>query len=238
MNKGGLGHVEAVLSFVIFIGFLIFAFFFFSPFSGQNRLLDSSLDYTIREVSENSSIFLESYSLVLNTNVPDTILNVQIVPVSAEITNPGVRVEDFQEQVLESGFDGSRVYFNRLSSNSDFITLKFSEDFVSGSLSGGQGLTEGLNYSISSSESRKIYSEKRFLVLKTLYDDDYEKLKEDFNLPGRINFAFSLDFDEGEDISAENFIPENLEVLANQEQIEVIRQSGEIVFADLIVKVW
>ena len=68
-NKRGLGHIEAILAFVLFIGFLIFAFYFFSPFSGGNRLLDSSIDYAFREININTSIDMESYSVVINNDV-------------------------------------------------------------------------------------------------------------------------------------------------------------------------
>jgi hypothetical protein len=233
MEKRGLSHVEAVLSFIIFISFLIFAFFFFSPFSG-NRVLDSSLDYTFREIDASAKVRIESYSVKINTLLQDPLA----IPIDTDIENPGVRVENNVGNKLDSGFDGSSVHFD--SSIEDFVVIRFSEAFVSGNVVDGNPLSED-EYTISSSNSEKIFSEEKFLLLSNNYHNGYEDLKEQFNLPGRVDFGFVLDFGGGDLIEAVRFIPEELEVIAKQKRIEIIRteeNGGGIEFADLIVRIW
>jgi hypothetical protein len=63
-------------------------------------------------------------------------------------------------------------------------------------------------------------------------------LKEDFNLPSRIDFAFSLNFDDGTELTADRNIPSGIEVLAENERVEVLRLDGSSEFAEFSLKVW
>jgi len=234
MKKRGLSHIEAILSFVLFIGFLIFAFFFFSPFGGESRLLGSSMDYAFNEIEDNVTISLESYSVVISSSVGSGIIGVNI---STNIPNPEAKVEDSQGNVISSILSEEVVYFEKPGDN--FAIVRFSEVFSQGGGSTGDIiLTEGENYSISSSDKKDIASEKRFLELGAVYSQSYFALKEHFNLPNRIDFGFILEFDDVSGIVASREIPDDLEVISREKRIEVIREDGEIVFADLRILVW
>ena len=237
MKKRGFSHVEAILSFLLFIGFLTFAFFFFSPFSG-NRVLDSSIVYASNEVSNNVTTGLESYSIVIDEN---TIENVVRLDIDTSLSDVGVRVENSQGEVVDSKIividDMEQVYFDR--SSDRFFVVMFNENFSVGDLAGdGSLLIEGVNYTISSSEKREVLSEARISALKVNYENDYVELKKNFNLPNRIDFSFILEFNFTDKILTEREIPESLEVISVQERVEVVREDGRITFANLITKVW
>jgi len=232
-NERGLSHVEAILSFVLFTGFLIFAFFFFSPFSG-NRLLDSSNDYAVREIMNNVTIDMESYAIVLKDVVPLGIVGIRI---DSGVEMAIARIEDNDGIHIPSQEDIGIVYFDN--TGFDFITMMFSEDFSEGSVENGVFLIEDTDYTISSSEKRNVVSEKRISDLRDNYEDDYLKLKNKFNLPGRVDFGFVLQFGPEDEIVASRPVPEGLEVIVTQERVEVIRElDGSIVFADLLVSAW
>ena len=228
MEKRGLSHIEAIISFVIFIGFLIFAFIFFGPFQ-SNRVLDSSLSYAITEINQNVSSLLETYSLVINHQGDSQI------GLSLETDLGGARVEDNNGQVLASGFDRQNVYFER--AGNDFVVVLFNDDFKNGGLSSGEILSEE-NYSVSSSDEREVLSEKRLIALNKSYHESYVELKNQFNLPNRVDFAFQLRFDDGGLIDGSRTVPEDIEVFSSEERIETVRTDGSIVFADLIVSLW
>ena len=219
LNKRGISHVEVIMSFVLFFGFVSFAFYFFSPFE-SGRTLDSSLDYAFDEVLENVSTTLESYSVVFPTGCSD-----QTVKIDSAIS--GNYFGGTRDGTKFCGFGPG-----------DFITILISEDFTY-SAGSCNDVTSPCS-SISSSENKKVLSENKIDELKSIYDDDekYSKIKENFNLPGRIDFGFSLVFDDESSIVAEKEIPSNLEVVAKEDRIEIIRQNGNIEFADLIIKVW
>jgi hypothetical protein len=231
--RKGIGHIEAILAFVFFVGFLIFAFYFFNPFE-SNRTLDSTLTYATIEVGDYVKVDMESYSIVTNTMSGVIGVNIQGIPinyVAVVENNNGVR--------LDSHFEGGVIYFNRNGGN--FFRILFSEEFTAGVnpvlMSSAVLLTDS-DYSISSSGTEMIYYEGKFNDLKSLYDNGYENLKTQFNLPGRVDFGFSVVFNDGTKIVGERNIPENLEVTAKQDRIKVIRLNDKIEFSDLIVGVW
>tara|TARA_Y100000034_G_C6817703_1_gene368024 strand:- start:153 stop:809 length:657 start_codon:yes stop_codon:yes gene_type:complete len=215
-NKKGVGHIEIIMAFVLFIGFIGFAFYFLNPFQ-SDRTLHSSLDYAFDEIVENVSITLESYSVVFPTGCSDT-----TVEIDSEISG----------NYLGGTRDGNK--FCGFGSE-NFITILISEEFPQNT--GSCQPPSAFCSIISSSENKQIISKKKILDLNESYYSDYSLLKKDFNLPGRIDFGFSLIFDDGSFVVAEKEIPSNLEVVAKKDRIEVVTEEG-ILFADLIVKIW
>ncbi len=230
-EKRGLGHVEAILSFVIFIGFLVFAFVFFSPFE-SGRTLTSSLDYTWREVSGFSEVNLEIYSIyITSTN------SVVAIAIPGAPNNMNAAVEDKNGGVIASYTDLSgNVHFAKPANN--FVRIKFGPDFMRGNQITGIPLT-AIDYTVSSSETREIFSEKRILELKNRYENDYSALRTEFNLPNRVHFGFASVLSGGTEISASREVPENAEVLSKNDRVAVVRiPSGVIEYAEARVFVW
>jgi len=238
MRKRGLSHLEAILSFVLFIGFLIFAFFFFNPFE-SNRLLDSSLEYAANEIYDVSEVQLESYSVVIGNDVSDRFVGFEIDRVDPPEFDVNVSVKDEQGNLLDAEYENGIVYVDRdhegVSAN--FLTVVFAEGFLEEEVSGAV-ILEKANYSISSSDISKIVSELRLVDLNYSYHGDYIGLKKDFNLPNRIDFGFILMVEGDIRVDAERSIPDNLEVVSRTDRIELLDRDGGVVFADLVIKTW
>jgi len=227
-DKKGATHIETILAFVIFIGFLGFAFYFFSPFE-SNRTLDTTLEYVCTEIERNTSVELESYSVVIDEGFESIVR----FGISSDLL--GVRVEDYDGVKLPAKYESGNVVVDR-GSNS-FLNVIFGEEFTNDEVSGGIPLPAE-NYTISSSEKLEVFSESMLLGLSESYNDDYVGLGEAFNIPRRVDFDFRVAFDEGGEVVAEREIPEGLEVTSKVERVEILRTSGEIVFSSLRVKVW
>ncbi len=233
-DKRGVSHIEEVISFVIFIGFLVFAYLFFSPFRGD-RTLDSTLDYAYREIKSFSEMDVQSYSVFITDNsLSDTPIGIQI----GTISYPNVSVEDSGGNIIDSyvQLNGNFVYFDMPPDK--FARIKYGEDYWQNPnfISGANLIAD--QYTISSSEEKKIYSIKRAVNLSTEYKLYYSDLKKRFNLPNRVDFGFSFTLENGSVIKAEQVIPDNAEVKARNERVEFTLLAGEEQFADLIVKVW
>ena len=230
IKKGGFGHVEAILSFVIFIGFIVFAFVFFSPFE-SNRTLTSSLDYAWREVADASNMDLESYSVYITA-----VSSAVAIAISGAPAGVNAAVEDGNGNAVASYTDLSGVHFHK-PLNNYFVRIKFGEDFVQGNPIIGTLLSVS-DFSVSSSEIMKVLSEKKLLDLKSSYYSDYSALKTTFNLPNRVDFGFAVKLSDIE-ITASREIPENVEVLSRSDRVAVVRiPSGLIEYADVRVFVW
>lgn len=230
VDKKGVSHIETILAFVLFIGFLIFAFVFLSPFQG-NRTLDSSLEYAEIEVSKFAEVEIETYSLLISELVTPITIGISIsgaIPFNAF-------VKDSSENQIASFTENGIVNFVKPVDN--FVKIIYSESFEEGETIAGT-LVDPIDYTISSFETGKIFSEDKFNQLKVEYDSNYFNLKTQFNLPNRVDFGFSIVFNDGSEIIGEREIPENFEVISTLDRVEIIRTTGEIEFVDLIVRVW
>ena len=233
MHKRGLSHIEFVVSFVIFIGFLVFAFIFFNPLQSQ-RTLKSTMDYAWIEVSEEGREDMESYSVsIAPLNPLDLKINIGGVPLGYNAS-----VEDLNGNILATHRDSSgTVYFTRNSAGDNFFKIRYSSAFddTGPAIPGATDLTG--NYAISSSELKEIYFEKLFLELNQSYYSDYVALKQNLNLPSRVEFGFIVTLDNYR-ITAMNNIPDGIEILSKNDRVEIIRQNGQHEFAEVTVLVW
>ena len=82
--KRGISHIEVVLSFLIFAVAVGFALFFFSP-ANSTRLIETTLDYTFREISDRTGTTLEIYSVIVNGSNPDIPLPPHLNTITIEI---------------------------------------------------------------------------------------------------------------------------------------------------------
>ena len=233
MEKRGVSHVEFILSFLLFIGFLLSILLFFDPFD-NNDILDVSLnevsDSIIKQVSKEIII----YSVVVDQAVTELIIEFTIPNINSDYK---VRVEDYNGNVLPSSFDGADVVVDR--GGNSFLKVKFSYAFlshVSAPFPPFEPTTPAPT--IASSNIKNIATEFEFNVLKTQYVTDYHTLKTDLGLPPGINFDFEVKFDDGNGIIDSNSIPSGVDVFVDKDRIEIIRGDGKSEFADLSVKVW
>lgn len=232
MHKRGLSHIEFVVSFVIFIGFLVFAFVFFNPLQSQ-RTLKSTMDYAWLEVSQKGRESMESYSVsIANFNTPSFRILIEGVPLEYNAS-----VEDLNGNILDTHRDSSGiVYFTRNLISDRFFKIRYASSFNDGPVISGTSDLTG-SYVISSSEIKDIYFESSFLKLNQSYYSDYIALKQDLNLPNRIEFGFIIDFDNYQ-IKAMRDVPEGIEVLSKNDRVEIIRLDGVRDFAEVTVIVW
>jgi hypothetical protein len=231
MNKRGLSHIEFVVSFAIFVGFLVFAFVFFNPLQSQ-RTLKSTMDYAWIEVSQEGKESMESYSVSIGTiNGNDFEIVINGVPLEYNAS-----VEDINGNILPTHRDSTgKVYFTRSSLNDEFFKIRYASSFDDGPIISGASLLA--NYVISSSETRDVYFESSFLRLNETYYSEYTSLKQDLNLPNRIEFGFIVTLDNYQ-IRAVKDIPEGIEVLSKNDRVEIIRTNGVREFAEVTVIVW
>lgn len=238
MKKRGISHIEVIMSFVIFIVAVGFGLFFFNT-GDSTRLVDVTLEYAFREINQNTSIELEVFSVNVSAGVFDNL----VVAMNFSGIEGNVSVETYDGSILPSkrgGFDRELVFVQSTNWDSeDFLFVKFSEEFQEDD-SVGEVTHNQSWYRVGSSEKRDLISEKDILLLNESYYSDYRALKgrEGFNLPDRADFGFSLVFDNGDEITAEEPIPDNFEVFSERNRVEVLRTDGSTEFADLVVKVW
>lgn len=237
MEKRGISHVEVILSFVLFIVAVGFALYLFNP-GGGSRIAESSLDYAFIEITKNTSVPVETFSVIINSTA---IGSADSIAINFSSVPGNTSVKTYSGANLDSSRRGDLVIIEEPAtgwSSVDLVYVYFGGEF------GDDGLAStdvnNSHYSLGSSQSRTVISERSFLSLNETYYSSYSQLKgrNQFNLPQRVDFGFSLVFLNGDLIIAEKNLPAGLESFSETRRAEVLRTNGEIVFADLIVKVW
>ena len=94
------------------------------------------------------------------------------------------------------------------------------------------------NYILASVIKKSVLSENKLLLLNASYWSNYSSLKKSFNLPGRIDFGFSVVFSNGDKIESKKAVPVGLDVFSSNEGVEILRTNGKIDVANMVVQVW
>lgn len=226
MEKRGVGHIEIILSFVLFFTFVSIAFYFFSPLKAS-KLADSSLPYAFSDIEMNTSVEIISYSVKIVNGQNKIAVEI------ADAPEGNVRVENYDGEVLPSRRNGNSVYFER--DGSDFVFIKFSEDFLPSSFTNSGN---NANYELASRSSKRVISEKRLLELNKSYYSDYLNTKRRLNIPDSVDFSFSLAFPDGKIIKTEKDAPVGQQVFSDIKRKEVLRENGDSLFSEIQVKIW
>jgi hypothetical protein len=228
MDKGS-SHIEMVISFSIFLAVVGFAVWFFFP-GNTGVIADSTLSYAITEIEDYIETEFVSYSVVLDkSNTAD------IVYIELE-NSGGAIVESNEGEILDSKKLGNQIHFDRSGiRDSDFVIIRFSQDITkTGSLSGVL-----INYTLSSNKIDFVFSEKKINDLKVRYENEYENLKTEFNLPNRADFEFEIgSSDDSFNIEVGKSVPENSEIFSREKNIKILLNSGEILEGKLRVRIW
>lgn len=236
MEKRGIGHIEFILSFILFITFAIFAIAIFNPIK-TSKLTDSALPYATSEIIKNTSVDLTIYSVKINladTPPGQNVIALEILNIPSDYN---VRVEDYNGNILPSKKEGSIVYIDF--DNQNFVLIKLSKDLEPYAPAPSE--TPAVNtayYEIASSSVEKIISEKRLLALNKSYYESYELIKNNLKIPAQLNFAFLARFSEQESIISRKDMPDSVEVFSYLKRTEILRSNGGSSFADFGVNIW
>lgn len=228
-----------ILSFVLFIFAISFALWFFSPDGGVRRA-ESSMDYIFREVEDNVSIELITYSIGVDSGAwesePSTpqVIGVFIEGIDSEMKARARFSDDSLGDVNRNG-DSYFISHSDWDSQNLFF-LEFSEEFSDGSVS--EVTIEEEYYTLGNREVEEVLSEQRLNDLQEAYLLSYNSVKEDFNV--YVEFGFRILFSEGDELDVERGIPEGLDVFSEQRRVRVLRNTADqaVEYADMIVRVW
>ena len=209
--KKAQGHIEMILSTVLFIGALIFIFIFLrSPFQSKEistekieRVLISNLSYNLGKLS----VIVDSDNDCYNLN-----------KVNDDYGNNFIEVHD--------------------SINKRKYTIYYG-DFFDSSLIGKISCSDkiGNNFKLGIYTEEKIITKNKIQNLKTAYDD-YAILKEALKIED-FSFQFkNLNNEIIQELSVNNLIPGNVNVVSKDIPIRVIDEKGNILELILNVKAW
>lgn len=229
-NKKGFSHIEVVLSFVIFLGFLIFLFAIFNPFKINNKS-DVYIEITERAIMDNISTKVDFFTIKLNENANGcfyftyglNLSNVVVKDNSYSRTNASSILIDDKKRIK---IDGAGNFFY-VYSNEGFV--ENNEKSCSKELGGDE-------YNIGLFRSYEMVSFSKLNSLTDNYNSDYLNLKKVMGLTK--DFSFNVRESSGNIILTTNKKAPKTEVFARDEPIQLVYENGSFKYAILNIGVW
>ena len=230
-NKKAASHIEIVLSFVIFVGFLIFLFAIFQPtkIGKKSEIIIDNLERSFKE-----RVSSQLYFFTINTNESIGCFIIEY----ALNDNQKVIVKDSSRKTLNANSSASEIFIN--GENNNFFFIYISQDFNEneGSFFECRKL-EKTAYNVGLLRNYDVVSYKALEELKTEYDNNYERLKSGMNIPNSQNFAFIIkDVSGTEIISGRKRLSKAREVFAREIPIELAEPNGDTRIAILNLQIW
>ncbi|MBU4086862.1 MAG: hypothetical protein KKB21_04785 [Nanoarchaeota archaeon] len=231
--KKASGHIETVLSFVIFISFVIFLFAIFPVYQPQKS--EIGLDSAERGVINFAAIRVDYMTLVLNQ--PTSCFSYPAINSASKII-----VRDSSGERVNAKSDGINWY---ISGSGSFYGVYYSTEFSEGGydefdstdcLSLGE---QGISYESGLERHDIVVSYRRVLELIELYKSSYESVRNNFSIPSRENFGFAITDLRGRYLlNISKSRPERTSVLVRNTPIQMVYENGTSVFGMLNIQSW
>ena len=228
-NKRGISGIEVIISFTIFIGFVIFIFVYMNPLNmPASRTSLTSLE---NAVSDNATIEIEVTPFAVNTTLLAGKSCFQINNTFGE----NIFVTDKDDRKVSFGISGNNLLVNN--------TGKFY--YINKGISGAQStltdclpLSKGNGYSLSVPRTERFYYNKSLIALKNIYDTNYSKLKQNFKFPAVSDFSvIILNSSHSEIIAMTKPLPK-MNILTKEFPIEILNDNGDITKGYIRLLAW
>jgi len=251
-NKRG-SHIGVILSFAIFILFIIFFYTTIQPAfstSGRNQIL---LNYLNIKLTDKISTPLDTITIKINdidgninkdcVNLENFLDELDIHPVHSVATNKTrqkyiVNMSGSNIEITEPGSDSDfDVRFLKIYNSSAFDETSVYDgnpegDCITYSISGSN------NYTIGNIKTESMIFERKIKETLSDYIEDYDALKDDMGISNTDEFGFSFTYLNGTTIETEKEIPSSINVYV--EEIPVIYMSEDLnqEIGYLRIRVW
>ncbi len=232
-------HVGVIISFVVFITFLIFIFVALRPLLKTDREKEASLEYVQPRLLEYLSNDLTTAGFYLNNNVSLQQSCLKFINISlgqSGLNESSLFVKNSLNNNLLFGWQspsGDLTVQN--TAQNRFFKIYFSSSISSqrSSLSGCQDINEG-DYTAGLVKTEKKIFEKNIANAIASYKSDYDALKQKIGISG-TDFGFDFIYENGTAIGT----PENQNT-ANTKEASINYMSADLnsSYGKLIIKIW
>lgn len=210
-EKNAQGHVEMIISFVMFAGAIIFIFMYINPLS-RNQETFSISDRIQKTLIENIST------------------NIGKVYAIANETNGCYSVKDF----ILSYKDNFREVQDK--NNLRLYTIYFSPVFTPNAPHNNENCQ---NYSLTAYSNERVIFYEYIKDLKLSYNSNYTDIKKQLRITNDFSFSiYDIDKNKIDEISVNKSIPFGVNVESYELPIRVINQSAGVTLYILKINAW
>ncbi len=239
-NKKG-SHVGVVLSFVVFITFIIFIYTVLEPIVRVERDKLAILSYLRTELTEEFSANYTTGTVNIKAykNPNQYCIKFKNFLTQTEMIPPHIIVKNELNQIQESYKEGNDLKVNRKVKSNLFYRIYNSSEF---NLTGEKTINpciqiEEHSYNIGLIRTEVQIFESRILNLTNEYNTDYENLKERLNVPTGNDFGFSFTYNN-ETIIGTNEKEISTDIYAREFPIQYVNVEASLESGFLNIRVW
>jgi hypothetical protein len=228
-RKKGMSHVEIIVSFVIFLGFLVFIFSVLNPFKTLDRK-DIYFDVIEEGIKNYTSTKFDFLTINLNENVGGCFY--------IDYSLGKVIVKNESYDFVDAKSDGGKVY---IKGSGEFYYIYSCEEFEDKSLINEKECIkmEEMNYTFGLFRSYNMTSNKSLIKLKNEYETNYRQLKRKLGVPETEDFLFRVRNMTGQEIlNVTKNIVRGAKVSTRGVPIQIVYNDGTLEYAILNIQKW
>ncbi len=239
-------HVGMILSFVIFITFIVFLYVVVQPAvkTGENK--KTTLDYIESKIVENVSANFTSISIKIANK--QSLKNQNCIKLQQFFVYSGIsayivvknETENVQNAYYDPATDFDDVRINRNNEDNLFFKIYYSLEFDKVPTTAINPCTlvyYNKEYNISSMTTGKYVFNTSMSELINYYKMNYEDLKEQLNVPAGSEFGFGFVQSDGTKVEVGNATG-SINVFAEEVPVQYIDAKANILSGFINVKVW
>ncbi len=193
MKKRG-SHIGFVLSFVIFVTFLIFLYSALFPKFNEKKTKENILNNIFKRLPEKIYSNLTTQTIKINQ-----VDNTRCFFIEKSFEGGVVIKNQTKEKIINSSVQENKIYFKDID-DSELLWIFYSDSFeeINKNFRG----CEDLSYENRTIKEDKLPSIKRILELFQEYENNYSKLKGKLLIPENIDFEILFKYENGTLINA------------------------------------
>jgi len=240
--RGKLGsHVGMILSFVIFITFIVFLYVILRPAVTTSEDKKATLTYIERQILENVSANFTSTSVSISENPPEScvsILNLLLIP---ELSPPGIKVKNKDgiiQQEIYVQTNSPNLLIDRNSPGVFFYIYSSPEwEFINEASRDDCKAIGDDKYQIGLVKETNYPFEENLIEFIDYYKTNYEDLKKELKTPPGAEFGLGFIQSNQSEISV-GTPGKSANVYAEVIPIQYIDDSANIQSGFINIKVW
>ncbi len=239
MKKRG-SHVGMVLSFVVFITFLVFLYSVVEPAIKTQKDEQALLNYLKAELIKKISANLTSASIIIDDTVSSNCIQLENLITETEVGSKLI-VKNNSGKIFTAKILGDNLFIDREGTGNIFFKIYFSEEFKETEEEAMEGCEilnkESEGYKIGLIRTEKNIFETKIVGLIERYADDYGNLKNELKVPSGNDFGFGFIYNNGTAIETEE---KNLSTNIYTEETPIIYINGNagILSGFIKTKIW
>lgn len=231
-------HVGIMLSFAIFVIFLSFLYSIVSPSITTQRDKSFFLDHLEAELMTQSYGDIETFTIIIGDTINPNKNCIKLQNVLKDIVDEeNLIIKDENNKILNYSVQGQSLKIYTGYDFSGFIKIYYSADLAPSPPFTGGGCEPVTGVSVGLITADTEVFESKIFDLFYRYENEYEVMKEEFNIPAGSEFGFSFILSNGTTISTQEEKPLT-SIYAKEVPIQYIDYQGNIDFGYINIRVW